>query len=374
MTGSEPAREVGNASALGNDGEPGWANRKPTIVAGVDGTSTSLRALFWAAREAKLRGAVLQMVHAWQYPFEALSGAYVPPIPTELEIQQWADGVISKALESLKSHVTDLDDLEIVSRAVNGSPSRVLLDACRNADLLVVGRHHRRLVADLFIGSTSQFLVSHATCPVVVVHDGAVKDGMGKGDTLDAGVADEDLAMKNVGKSDQASQARDAVQVQVSGQGQDTGQAQERNVATAEVRGYLEELSENECFALLQSHSVGRLAILDNKEPRIFVVNYLLDGRTIAFRTDPGMKLEGASFHPVSMEIDQLDESTHEGWSVVVNGFGRDITEAVDQWSEEIRNRSLVPWVAGEKGHWVAIVNCTVSGRRLPGSAAPRMK
>ncbi|MCL5947674.1 MAG: universal stress protein [Actinobacteria bacterium] len=380
MTGSEPLREpaseAGDTNILGNDGEPGWANRKPTIVAGVDGTPTSLRALFWAAREASLRGAVLQVVHAWQYPFEALSGAYVPPIPTELEIQQWADGVIDKALESLKSHVTGLDDLEIVSRAVNGSPSRVLLNACRNADLLVVGRHHRRLVADLFIGSTSQFLVSHATCPVVVVHDGAAKDDVGKGNTVDAATKDKDLLMTHGGRSDQASGARDAVQVQVGeqDQDQDTGQAQGRNVTTAAGRGYLEELSENECFALLQSHSVGRLAILDNKEPRIFVVNYLLDGRTIAFRTDPGMKLEGASFHPVSMEIDQLDESIHEGWSVVVNGFGRDITEAVDQWSEEIRNRNLVPWVAGEKGHWVAIVNCTVSGRRLPGSAASRMK
>ncbi len=153
---------------------------------------------------------------------------------------------------------------------------------------------------------------------------------------------------------------------QDSEQVQSAQQPQEQNVVTPAERGYLEELSENECFTLLQSHSVGRLAILDNKEPRIFVINYLLDGRTIAFRTDPGMKLEGASFHPVSLEIDQLDESTHEGWSVVVNGFGRDITEAVDRWSEEIRSRNLVLWVGGEKSHWVAIANPAVSGRRLP--------
>ncbi len=327
---------------------------KPVVVVGIDGTHNSERALVWAAKEATLRGAVLLVVHAWQYPFEALSGAYAPPVPDESEIELWADDVVNKAVQKLHEELGDLGDLEIKTRAVNGTATQVILEACREADLVVVGRHHKRLIADLFIGSTSQFIVSHAMCPVVVVHDDT------RVDTKSGPSAEDDIRQVDSQSGSATPQEREVS----SYTDHPEPISQEAQVAGFH-RGYLDELSENECLALLKSHSTGRLAILKDDEPSIFVINYLLDGHTVAFRTDPGMKLEGASFHPVSLEIDELDEKTHAGWSVVVNGFGRDITEAVDEWSEEIRNIDLLPWVAGEKGHWVAIVNPTITGRRL---------
>ncbi len=340
---------------------------KPTVVVGVDGTHNSQRALIWAAREAKLRGAVLLVVHAWQYPFEALSNDYVPPTPDESEVELWADDVVNDAIQKLREEVNDLGDLEIKTRAINGTATQVLLEVCKEADLLVVGRHHKRLIADLFIGSTSQFLVSHALCPVVVVHDGT---GSVAGSTPEAGDGTQQVSRHgDAGMPGKSILPGESTASEGDGNTSYTDlqeQTSQEATATNSSRGYLTELSENECIALLNSHSTGRLAVLEGNEPRIFVINYLLDGHTVAFRTDPGMKLEGASFHPVSLEIDELDEKTHAGWSVVVNGFGRDITEAVDEWSEEIRNRDLLPWVAGEKQHWVAIVNPTITGRRLP--------
>ena len=56
------------------------------------------RALAWAAKAAKLRGAALLVVHAWQYPFKVLSSDYAPPIPDESCIKLWADDIINNAV------------------------------------------------------------------------------------------------------------------------------------------------------------------------------------------------------------------------------------------------------------------------------------
>jgi nitroimidazol reductase NimA-like FMN-containing flavoprotein (pyridoxamine 5'-phosphate oxidase superfamily) len=127
----------------------------------------------------------------------------------------------------------------------------------------------------------------------------------------------------------------------------------------------LEEMSEEECLQLLASHSVGRVALLSGGRPLIFPVNYVLDEKTVAFRTDPGTKLDAATLGPVAFEIDETDDMYHEGWSVVVSGVGREITDAWDAWSERVTARHLHPWAGGSKEHWVAIASPTFSGRRI---------
>jgi nitroimidazol reductase NimA-like FMN-containing flavoprotein (pyridoxamine 5'-phosphate oxidase superfamily) len=127
----------------------------------------------------------------------------------------------------------------------------------------------------------------------------------------------------------------------------------------------LEELPESECLELLGSHSVGRIAVVVSGQPLIFPVNYVLDGRTLAFRTDPGTKLEAATLGRVAFEIDGFDQLYHSGWSVVVQGIGQEITDAFDEWSERVRGRALEPWAAGAKDHWVAISSPKFTGRRI---------
>jgi hypothetical protein len=55
----------------------------------------------------------------------------------------------------------------------------------------------------------------------------------------------------------------------------------------------------------------------------------------------------------------------HEGWSVVVEGTGREVTDGLDRLSERVTARHLEPWAVGAKEHWVAIFDPAISGRRI---------
>ncbi|MGH7735373.1 MAG: pyridoxamine 5'-phosphate oxidase family protein, partial [Gemmatimonadales bacterium] len=105
--------------------------------------------------------------------------------------------------------------------------------------------------------------------------------------------------------------------------------------------------------------------VVQHGEPLAFPVNYVLDGRTVAVRTDPGLLLEWATLGPVAFEVDRIDEETQQGWSVLVHGVGRDVSEGVDAWSERLRSASLEPWAGGERHHWIAIASPRFTGRRI---------
>jgi nitroimidazol reductase NimA-like FMN-containing flavoprotein (pyridoxamine 5'-phosphate oxidase superfamily) len=126
-----------------------------------------------------------------------------------------------------------------------------------------------------------------------------------------------------------------------------------------------EHLSETECEALLKAGSIGRLAAIVDGRPVIFPINYVFDGVSIIFRTAAGTKLEGAGFGPVAFEVDGVDEANRSGWSVVVEGIGTEVTDAVDQHSESARRLDVQPWVPGEHAHWVSIAADSVTGRRV---------
>jgi hypothetical protein len=127
----------------------------------------------------------------------------------------------------------------------------------------------------------------------------------------------------------------------------------------------LDELSYESCLELLASHDVGRLAVVVDGQPVIFPVNYVIDGEKVVFRTDAGTKLTHSSLDPVAFEIDELDFEAREGWSVVVQGTGREFTEALDDVSVRERALCVSPWAAGEKAHWVRITHPRISGRRI---------
>ena len=130
-------------------------------------------------------------------------------------------------------------------------------------------------------------------------------------------------------------------------------------------REFGRKLSDEECLDLLGGRSVGRIAVVRDGQPLIFPVNYILDGRTVAFRTDPGTKLTGATLGRVAFQIDSTDPLSWEGWSVLVRGIGTEITEARDPRSERIVSSWLVPWAGGAKEHWVAIASPVITGRRI---------
>jgi uncharacterized protein len=132
----------------------------------------------------------------------------------------------------------------------------------------------------------------------------------------------------------------------------------------ADEKMTVEELSESECWALLRTTSVGRLAVWVEDHPDIFPLNYSVDHGTVVFRSRTGTKVSAAlSDLPVALEADGYDAENAQAWSVVVSGNaeeiqGQDLIDTTDL--------PLFPWQAGDKGRFIRIVPTTTSGRRFP--------
>ncbi|HKF18918.1 MAG TPA: pyridoxamine 5'-phosphate oxidase family protein [Candidatus Dormibacteraeota bacterium] len=127
----------------------------------------------------------------------------------------------------------------------------------------------------------------------------------------------------------------------------------------------LEEIPEAECWELLAQRRLGRIALVIGGKPQIFPVNYGLKGKIIVFRTAAGTKLARAPDSPVAFEIDEYDAAAGAGWSVMVQGLGRDVTEAADDFAWAARGTRVHPAAPGEKLHRIAVDPSAITGRRF---------
>jgi nucleotide-binding universal stress UspA family protein len=135
------------------------------IVVGIDGSKGSQLALEWAVAEARQRGAVLCVVHAWHPPY--VSAYPLGPAQTNPQIyENLARQVLDDSLASV-----DTDGLAgpIEKAVVTGGAAAGLLQAAKDADLVVVGARGLGGFMGLVLGSVSSQVVHHAPCPVVVV-------------------------------------------------------------------------------------------------------------------------------------------------------------------------------------------------------------
>ncbi len=130
------------------------------IVVGTDGSDRSMRALRWAAAEARARGSALRIVNAWQAPaFAEMAG---PEIITAMEDS--ALQLITKAAED-----PALEGVTVQRDVAYGSAARALLRHDEDASMIVVASRGHGLVKRVLLGSTSRQVAQHATVPVVVV-------------------------------------------------------------------------------------------------------------------------------------------------------------------------------------------------------------
>jgi nucleotide-binding universal stress UspA family protein len=143
-----------------------------TIVVGVDGSDGGAAALEFAAGEAVLRNARLRIVAAWQVPIAAYGTGFAPALdPQSLDaFRVRAEQVADDASATAK---TLQPSAEIEALAVQGQPADVLLAQADDAELIIVGRRGLGGFKSLLLGSVSQQVVQHATCPVVVVQQPA---------------------------------------------------------------------------------------------------------------------------------------------------------------------------------------------------------
>ena len=141
-------------------------------------------------------------------------------------------------------------------------------------------------------------------------------------------------------------------------------------MATIQGRTWLEVLPPPACWGLLAECRIGRLAFVVDGVPEVLPVNFVTDGETVVFRTDPGTKLDAVARGPVvAFEADHVDDRAEGGWSVVVKGYVEEIHDPGEL--RHVRGLPLRPWSYGEKAHWVRIVAREISGRRIVRVATP---
>jgi nucleotide-binding universal stress UspA family protein len=138
------------------------------IVVGVDGSESSQEALRWAIAEAKLHGQPVEALMAWGY----LDQHHVPAESQHFE----PDYHEADARAALAQYVADVVGSEapadVQLHPICDLPARALLDAGEDAGMLVVGARGRGGFASLLLGSVSQKVLHHATCPVAVIRAG----------------------------------------------------------------------------------------------------------------------------------------------------------------------------------------------------------
>ena len=125
-----------------------------------------------------------------------------------------------------------------------------------------------------------------------------------------------------------------------------------------------QELTKAECFELLANEHLGRVAVVDDRGPVVFPVNFVLDRHTVVFRTEQGTKLHAAARGSrVCFEVDRADEAARAGWSVIVRG---EITEMTDRAElERLRGLPLQAWAPGSRDRYVRILPAVLTGRRI---------
>jgi nucleotide-binding universal stress UspA family protein len=144
------------------------APERPRIVAGVDGSPSSLAALEWAARQSDLTGSALVVVATWHLP----SAYAVAGITDDYDPATDMQRVLDDSLPAIQQrHRT----LRVTGQVIEGYPGPALVDASRDADLLVVGSRGHGEFADIILGSVGMHCATHAHCPVLVYRSDRVQ-------------------------------------------------------------------------------------------------------------------------------------------------------------------------------------------------------
>ncbi|MCM0677405.1 universal stress protein [Micromonospora phytophila] len=145
-------------------GEAAAGGRARRVVVGVDGSECSLLALGFAVERAASRGVPLHVVRAWHRP----AGQRSPAGP---EAREAVAADRAELDEPLARWGRAFPDVEVTVQVAEGTPAALLVDASRDASLVVVGTRGLGGLRGMLLGSVSQQLVQHAHCPVAVVRE-----------------------------------------------------------------------------------------------------------------------------------------------------------------------------------------------------------
>lgn len=136
-------------------------------VVGFDGSSNSIAALEWAMHHVeRLGGGDIKVVMSWNFAPTAVGGFGIGgSLPPADSMQEATEAALAESLATVSppAGVT----LHPVVR--EGAASKVLIDEAADAEVLVVGKRGHGGFLGLLMGSITNQVANHATCPVVIV-------------------------------------------------------------------------------------------------------------------------------------------------------------------------------------------------------------
>ena len=141
------------------------------VVVGIDGSELSDDAARVAVEAASIRGVGLTLLHVWNAPAYDVSGVVTSSTLLLEEAQQDELRAMAETVDGLQEK---FPDVRVATRLTQGKPSKVLADASRGAELVVVGSRGHGGFAKLLLGSTSHTLLHRTQCPVIVVRPGTI--------------------------------------------------------------------------------------------------------------------------------------------------------------------------------------------------------
>ena len=140
-------------------------------MVGVDGSPDSMQALAWAAGEARLHEAVLEVVHVDFFRHEALE-ALAP------DVLSYEQTLVERAVSRARAREPDI---EVVGVLREPPVAKALIEVSAGAEMLVVGSRGLSGLKKLALGSVIGECVQHALCPVVIV-----RPSVGEGSSVEA--------------------------------------------------------------------------------------------------------------------------------------------------------------------------------------------
>lgn len=123
-------------------------------------------------------------------------------------------------------------------------------------------------------------------------------------------------------------------------------------------------LGRRDCMRLLDSVTIGRVVFTARALPAVAPVNFAVVDDEIVLRTGVGSKLDAAVANSVvAFEADHFDVERRDGWSVVVVGQARVVTDA--EQIALLDELGLQCWLVGDRANYIGVRPELVSGRVL---------
>lgn len=169
------------------------STKEDIVVVAVDGSEASQVAVRWAANTANKRGIPLRLAASYTMPQFLYAEGMVPPQELFDDLQA---ETMEKVEESRNIAHEVAPELKIGHTIAEGSPIDMLLDMSRDVTMIVMGSRGLGGLSGMVMGSVSAAVVSHASCPVVVVREDNSVDQDNKYGPIVVGVDGSDVSQR----------------------------------------------------------------------------------------------------------------------------------------------------------------------------------